>query len=90
MESPGALDQVLEVSVFAKGLGNTSFILTAEFRVAGSDRPIATAETVYVLVQQHTFTKTPLLPDLRNAMQKGAAGMVIDHAGYSAWSLSKV
>ena len=82
MERPGRFDQVLEISVFAKGLGNTSFTLAAEFRIAGHDHLLATAETVYVLVKQHTLTKTPLPPDLRAAMQEGAPGVMIDHAGY--------
>ena len=82
MESPARFDQVLEISVFAKSLGNTSFTLAAEFRIAGHDHLLATAETVYVLVKQHTLTKTPLSPDLRSAMQNGANGLTMDHAGY--------
>lgn len=89
-KAPARFDQVLEVSVFARGLGNTSFTLAAEFRVAGQDSVLATAETVYVLVKQHTLTKTPLPPDLRSAMQEGATGMVTDHAGYFSQSASVV
>lgn len=81
-KAPARFDQILVVSVFAKSLGNTSFTLAAEFLIAGNDRVIATAETVYVLVQQHTLTKTPLSPELREALQKGASGMTTDHAGY--------
>ena len=81
-KAPSRFDQVLEVSVFAGNLGNTSFTLAAEFRIAGHDRVLANAETVYVLVKQHTLTKTPLPPDLRAAMQRGAAGITTDHAGY--------
>jgi acyl-CoA thioester hydrolase len=81
-KAPARFDQVLEISVFAKALGDTSFTLAAEFRIAGHDRVLATAETVYVLVKQHTLTKTPLPPDLRAAMQDGAAGVTTDHAGY--------
>ena len=73
-KAPARFDQVLEVSVYAKNLGNTSFMLAAEFRVAGDDREIATAETVYVLVKQHTLTKTPIPPDLRTTLQNGAQG----------------
>lgn len=89
-KDPARFDQVLEISVFARALGKTSFTLAAEFRVAGQDRVLATAETVYVLVQQHTLTKTPLPPDLRSAMQEGAMGMVTDHAGYFSQSASVV
>src|ERR1041384_5420817 len=36
-KAPARFDAVLEISVFAKGLGNTSFTLAAEFRIAGND-----------------------------------------------------
>ncbi len=85
-KSPARFDQVLETSVFARSLGNTSFTLAAEFRVAGQERVIATAETVYVLVQQHTLTKTPISPDLRAALQNGATGLTTDHARYALGS----
>ncbi len=80
--APARFDQVLEVSVYAKGLGNTSFTLAAEFRIAGHDRVIATAETIYVLVEQHKLTKTPIPPDLRSDLLEGAPGLATDHAGY--------
>jgi acyl-CoA thioester hydrolase len=81
-KAPARFDQVLEVSVYAKSLGNTSFTLAAEFRIAGEDRMIVMAETVYVLVKQHTLTKTPIPADLRNAIQEGGAGLATDHASY--------
>ncbi len=82
-KAPARFDQVLEVSVEAKHLGSTSFTLAAEFRIAGDSRMIVKAETVYVLVSPHTLIKTPIPPDLRAAMEKGAAGKVTDHAGYT-------
>lgn len=81
-KAPARFDQVLEIAVWAKHLGNTSFILAAEFRVAGERKVIVTAETVYVLVIQHQLTKTPIPSELRAAMEQGAAGVVVDHAGY--------
>jgi acyl-CoA thioester hydrolase len=81
-KAPARYDQVLEVSVSAKHIGNTSFTVLSEFRIAGVDRIIVTAETVYVVVAQHSLTKTPISPQLRASMEKGASGMVTDHAGY--------
>lgn len=81
-KAPARFDQVLEIAVWAKHVGNTSFIVAAEFRVAGDDRIIVTAETVYVLVKQHALVKTPIPDELRAAMEKGAPGAVTDHAGY--------
>jgi acyl-CoA thioester hydrolase len=81
-KAPARFDQVLEVSVYARSLGNTSFTLAAEFRIAGDERVIVTAETVYVLVKQHTLTKTPIPSDLRASLEQGGAGLVTDHAGH--------
>jgi acyl-CoA thioester hydrolase len=74
-------DQVLALSISVQHLGNTSFTLRTEFRVAGDARLIATVETVYVLVDAKTLTKTPLPDSLRAAMTEGAAGKSADHSG---------
>jgi len=83
-KAPAHFDQVLEISVYASRLGNTSFTFTTDFRVAGDPRIIVTVETVYVLVQAHTLTKMPLPPELRSALEQGAQGKITDHAGYLA------
>lgn len=83
-KAPARFDQVLEISVSSRHLGNTSFTVASEFRIAGELPVIVTAETVYVLVAQHTLTKMPIPPPLRSAMEKGAPGVIIDHAGYFA------
>jgi acyl-CoA thioester hydrolase len=79
--APARFDQVLGVSVTAQHVGNTSFSLTAEFRIAGDDRVIATAATIYVLVEARTLKKTPIPDALRSALAHGARGQVTDHAG---------
>lgn len=81
-KAPARFDQVLEISVFAQRLGNTSFTIATAMRIAGDERIIATAETVYVLVGPHTLTKMTIPDSLRAAMEKGAPGAVIDHAGH--------
>ena len=75
-------DQVLELSVYAKHLGNTSFTLVTDFRIAGNESIIAVVETVYVLVDPRSLTKTPLPSAFRSAVEKGAPGAATDHAGY--------
>jgi hypothetical protein len=42
-KAPARFDQCWRY-VFAKGLGTTSFTLAAEFRIAGQDRLMVTAE----------------------------------------------
>lgn len=81
-KAPARFDQVLELSISARRLGNTSFTLWTEFRIAGEERIIATAETVHVVVDAHTLAKKPLSPEFRAALEQGAAGQSTDHAGY--------
>jgi len=83
-KAPAHFDQVLELSVYATRLGNTSFTLATEFRIAGRPEIIVTAETVNVVVEAHTLRKTPLAPDFRAALEKGAADVITDHAAYLA------
>ena len=82
-KAPARFDQVLELSIAPSRLGTTSFTMTCEFRVAGDDRIIVTAETVYVLVNPATLTKQPLPDDIRPAFLCGASGKITDHAGYA-------
>jgi len=81
-KAPARFDQVLELSTTATRLGTTSFTLDTAFRIAGDERVIVTAETVYVLVDVRTLTKLPLPDFLRAALQAGAAGQVTDHAAF--------
>jgi acyl-CoA thioester hydrolase len=81
-KAPARFDQVLELSVFARHLGNSSFTIATVMRIAGDERVITTVETVYVLVEPHKLVKMALPDALRAAMEKGAPGAIIDHAGY--------
>jgi acyl-CoA thioester hydrolase len=81
-KAPARFDQVLEISMYTKHLGNTSFTLAADFRIAGDERVIVTVETVYVLVEHKTLKKKPLPDDLRASLENGARGTVVDHAAY--------
>lgn len=80
--APARYDQIVEASVTTKHLGNTSFTLQTEFRLAGAEGVIVTSETVYVHVDTHTLTKAPLPPHVREALTRGAPGRSIDHAAY--------
>ena len=75
-------DQVIELSPLLLHLGNTSFTLRTEFRIAGEQRVFATAETVYVHVDAATLGKWPLPAPFRAALERGAPGVTIDHAAY--------
>jgi acyl-CoA thioester hydrolase len=81
-KAPARFDQVLELSIAATRLGTTSFTIGTTFRIAGDEQVIATAETVYVLVDGRTLSKLPLTDGLRAALEEGAAGRVTDHAAF--------
>src|SRR5215469_8724956 len=83
-KAPARFDQVLEISVYASHPGNTSFTVMTEFRIANNEPILATAETIYVMVTPHVLTKMPLPAGFRAALEEGAKGKVIDHAGYLA------
>jgi acyl-CoA thioester hydrolase len=83
-KAPARFDQVLELSFVPARLGDTSFTIRTDFRVAGSDRVIVSVETVYVLVDARTLTKLPLPGEIRSALEEGAAGRWMDHAGYQS------
>jgi acyl-CoA thioester hydrolase len=80
-KAPARFDQVLALSIAATRLGTTSFTIGTTFRVAGEDRILATAETIYVLVDARTLTKLAIPDTLRTALESGASGRVTDHAG---------
>jgi acyl-CoA thioester hydrolase len=81
-KAPVRFDQVIEITVQTKHIGNTSFSLLAEFRIAGSENVTATIETVYVNVDPKELSKRPISDTLRQALTRGAPGVQVDHAGY--------
>jgi acyl-CoA thioester hydrolase len=75
-------DDVLEISMWTSRIGTTSFALSAEMRRAGTADVLAVIETTYVHVDHATFTKRAIEPRMRAALEAGAAGTTVDHAGY--------
>jgi acyl-CoA thioester hydrolase len=89
-KSSARFDDVLEIAVWAKHLGNTSFTLATEFRVAPREAVIVAGETVYVLVDGKTLSKTPLPANLRAALERGAPARRTDHSGHAGNEPSKI
>ena len=79
---PARFDDVLEVSVRTGRLGSTSFVLNFEIRRAGEPDVLVTSDTTYVHVDAKTWTKREIEPRMRAALEAGAAGKAVDHAGY--------
>jgi acyl-CoA thioesterase FadM len=51
-------------------------------RRAGGTDLLLMAETVYVHVDAKTFTKREIAPAMRAALEAGASGKTVNHAGY--------
>lgn len=80
-QSSARFDDVLNVFVSVKQLGNTSFTLQVDIHNADNGRPIATSEAVYVMMTSEPFEKTPVPDDLCELFEAGAPGVVIDQSG---------
>jgi acyl-CoA thioester hydrolase len=80
-KAPAQSDQVLELSIYATKLGNTSFTLATDFRISGQEQIVCKAETVYVNVDPNSLAKLPLSNEVRDALTAGALGKTVDHAG---------
>lgn len=76
--APARFDDVLEVRVATKAIGTTSFTLACEFWRGAQQ--LAGAETVYVAIDR-AGTKQALAAPHRAALERGAAGVTVDHAG---------
>lgn len=81
---PARCDEVLELSISTRRLGKTSFTTLTEFRRPGDATVFADVETIYVVVDPKSFTKTEIPAALRAALERGAPGTVTDHAGHFA------
>ena len=81
-KAPARFDDVLEVSVRAGRVGTTSFTLHFDLRRVGEQDPLVAAETVYVHLDAKTWKKREIAPHMRAALENGAAGRIVDHAGH--------
>lgn len=82
-KSPAAFDDVLAISVESAHIGNTSYTLKVWFNNHATGVLIATAEIVYVMINTQKHEKAPIPDDMREALEKGAPNVVVDHAGVS-------
>jgi acyl-CoA thioester hydrolase len=79
--APARFDDILDISVQCTSLGTTSMTLGFEMRRLGTNDALVTAQSVMVHVDNTTWTKRALPPFLREAIEGGARGQVVNHAG---------
>jgi acyl-CoA thioester hydrolase len=77
--APARYDDVLDVRVRTLRVGTTSFVLATEYLRAADGAPLATTETTCVRVDP-SGTKRPIDDAIRAALERGAPGVVVDHA----------
>ncbi len=83
-KAPAHFDDVIEAAVRTVRLGTTSFTLSTEFRRHPGGPLLATAETVYVVIDPRAGTKLPIPDHHRALLEAGAPGKLVDHAGTSS------
>jgi len=76
-------DDVLDVRVTTLRIGTTSFAIASEFYRYGEPERLVTAETIYVMTDK-AGGKRAVPPEARVALERGAPGVVSDHAGLRA------
>lgn len=80
-QSSARFDDVLAISVTASRVGTTSFTLNFSVLNYATRMGIAECETVYVMVDAKSFTKTAVPEDVREQLLTGAPDTVTNHAG---------
>lgn len=80
-QAPARFDDLLEVRVRTLKVGNTSFTLEHEIINLDSEETLCRAEAVYVMMTTEPFAKTRVPDDLRQAMEQGGQGKLIDQSG---------
>ncbi len=80
-KAPARFDDVIEARVRTVRIGTTSFTIGTEFHRHPDGLLLATAETVYVVVDSKDYKKTPIPASQRAALEQGASGRLVDHAG---------
>lgn len=83
--APARFQDVIEISTAVERLGRSSFDVRFDMRLAGKGPDvIVTATGVYVhVVDDNGRWKSMVIPDAEKArLQRGAPGVIVDHAGY--------
>ena len=80
-QGPAHFDEVLACEISAKHIGNSSFSFEIIFTNYNSKQAIAQAEIVYVMVDADTHEKMNIPENMKQTLQQGAQGKIINHAG---------
>ncbi|HTJ41222.1 MAG TPA: thioesterase family protein [Kofleriaceae bacterium] len=73
-------DDVLEARVRTERVGTSSFTIATELRRWPDGPVLVNAETIYVATDD-SGAKIAVPPRFRDALERGAVGVMVDHAG---------
>jgi acyl-CoA thioester hydrolase len=79
--APARFDDVLDISVHTAKIGTTSF--TIGFSFTRGDVHLASAETVYVFVDNAANKSVPIPDAVKASLARGAPGIVVDQSAAS-------
>ncbi len=77
--APARYDDVLDVRVRTLRVGTTSFVLATEYRRHADGAHLAGTETTCVMVDP-SGQKRPIADAMRATLERGAPGVIVDHA----------
>ena len=80
-KSSATFDDVLAIDIEKKHIGRTSYSFQLTFTEFYSGRLIAQAEAVYVMVSLHKHEKMAIPDWIRQALESGGTGKVLNYAG---------
>jgi acyl-CoA thioester hydrolase len=80
-QAPARFDDVLDIRVQTRKVGTSSF--TLGYAISRGDTLLATAETVYVFVDNAANHKVSIPEAARAALERGAPGIVVDQSAAS-------
>ncbi|MEM1350483.1 MAG: thioesterase family protein [Myxococcota bacterium] len=84
--APARFDDIVIAEVECARVGRTSITVATRFLREGDagEIQLVTAETIYVLVTSADYRPTPVPDDLRELLERGAPGVVVDQSGVYA------
>jgi acyl-CoA thioester hydrolase len=80
-QAPAHFDDVLAIMVKPIKTGMSSYTLQVDFYNYDSQKKLASAEIIYVMVSAAMHQKMKIPEDMRKQLMKGACGIKINHSG---------
>ena len=80
-QSPARFDDVLAIRVKPGHLGNTSYGIDVDVSDHATGRQVARIQAVYVMVDSVHYEKMVIPDRYREALERGAPGVVVNQAG---------